>query len=95
MQTASVMKELVGTWSPRILGVLRIVSGLMFFEEGTAKLFNWPHVELFDNVQLISLLAVAAVGTAINSRRLIQSHRRRGQAATAARSGQGHWRFSD
>jgi putative oxidoreductase len=58
---ASVTKDLVGTWSPRILGVLRIVSGLMFFEEGTAKLFHWPHVALFDKVQLLSLLGMAGV----------------------------------
>src|SRR5579863_6586121 len=30
-------------WQPRLLSVLRIVVGLLFFEHGTAKLFGYPH----------------------------------------------------
>ena len=33
------------TWTPRVLSVLRIVSGLMFLEHGTAKVLGFPVVE--------------------------------------------------
>ena len=29
-------------WGPRVLSILRIVSGLIFFAHGSAKLFNFP-----------------------------------------------------
>ena len=29
-------------WGPRILSVLRIITGLLFMEHGMAKLFNFP-----------------------------------------------------
>ena len=30
------------TWSPRMLSVLRIMTGLLFLEHGTQKLFSFP-----------------------------------------------------
>jgi len=30
------------TWEPRILSILRIMTGLLFFEHGTAKIFSFP-----------------------------------------------------
>ena len=30
------------TWEPRMLGVLRIMIGLLFMEHGTQKIFNFP-----------------------------------------------------
>jgi putative oxidoreductase len=48
-------------WTPRLLGVLRIVTGLLFLQHGTAKLFGVPHFEMFDGVQLFSLMGVAGV----------------------------------
>jgi putative oxidoreductase len=53
--------ELVETWAQRILGIMRIVAGLLFFEFGLAKLFGWPHVAMFDNLRLFSLLGAAGV----------------------------------
>ena len=29
-------------WTPRMLSVLRIVTGLLYFEHGTNKIFGWP-----------------------------------------------------
>lgn len=49
------------TWTPRILGVLRIVTGFLFLQHGTAKLFGAPHIAMFDGLQLFSLLGLAGV----------------------------------
>ena len=46
------------TWSPRTLSVLRIVTALLFMVHGTAKLFHVPHQEMFDNLQIMSLIGV-------------------------------------
>lgn len=48
-------------WTHRILGVLRIVVGLLFLQHGTAKLFGMPHVAMFDGLQLVSLLGFAGI----------------------------------
>ncbi|WP_454915656.1 DoxX family protein [Xanthobacter sediminis] len=49
------------TWRPRVLSVLRIVAGLMFLAHGTAKLFGFPVVPMFANVQLLSLFGIAGI----------------------------------
>jgi len=47
--------------SPRVLSVLRIVASFLFIFHGTAKLFHVPHLAMFDNVQLMSLLGLQGV----------------------------------
>ena len=39
------------TWYPRLLGLLRIVTGYLFIAHGTAKLLKLPHVAMFDKLQ--------------------------------------------
>jgi putative oxidoreductase len=41
MDTAS----LETVWAPRVLSILRIVAGLLFFEHGTSKLLGFPPSE--------------------------------------------------
>lgn len=48
-------------WTPRLLSVLRVVAALLFLEHATAKLFGFPHVAMFDNLQLVSLMGLAGV----------------------------------
>ena len=48
-------------WSPYFLGVLRIVSALLFVQHGTAKLFGAPHLARFDELRLFSLMGAAGV----------------------------------
>lgn len=48
-------------WAPRLLSVLRIVAALLFLQHGTAKLFAFPHVAMFDGLQLLSLMGLAGV----------------------------------
>ena len=53
--------SLLAVWSPRILSVLRIVVAALYVQHGMAKLFHVPHVAMFDDVQLMSLLGLAGV----------------------------------
>lgn len=54
-------QKFIDTWSPRLLGVLRIVTGFLFLQHGTAKLLGFPHVAMFDGLQLLSLMGVAGI----------------------------------
>jgi putative oxidoreductase len=49
------------TWSPRLLSVLRIVSGLLFLQHGTAKYLGIPAIPMFANTQVASLSGIAGV----------------------------------
>ncbi|MES1980923.1 MAG: DoxX family protein [Pseudomonadota bacterium] len=44
-----------------MLGLFRIIVGFLFVQHGTAKLLGVPHVAMFDNVQLFSLIGAAGV----------------------------------
>jgi putative oxidoreductase len=46
-------------WEPQLLSVLRIVVGLLFIEHGTAKLFHFPHVAMFDHIPPLIMVAGA------------------------------------
>ena len=48
-------------WTPRILGLLRIIVGFLYLQHGTAKLFGMPHVAMFDGLQLVSILGLAGL----------------------------------
>jgi putative oxidoreductase len=52
----------IGTvWGPRVLSLLRIVSGLLVLQYGLAKLVGWPAVEMFKNLQWSSLFGIAGM----------------------------------
>lgn len=48
-------------WAPRLLSVLRVMAALLFLQHGTAKLFGFPHVAMFDGLRLLSLMGAAGV----------------------------------
>jgi len=48
-------------WQPRILGLVRVVAGLLFLEHGLSKLFGFPHDPRFYHMTLLSLLGIAGV----------------------------------
>ena len=52
---------LLATWTPRLLGILRIIAGFLYLQHGTAKLFGAPHVAMFDGLQVFSLMGVAGI----------------------------------
>lgn len=41
--------------------VLRIVTAFLFLQHGSAKLLHVPHVAMFDQLQLLSLIGVAGI----------------------------------
>jgi len=49
------------TWAPRALAALRIITGYLFVQHGTAKLLGVPHVAMFDHLTLFSLIGLAGV----------------------------------
>ena len=51
----------IAAWTPRLLSVLRIVVGFLFIQHGTGKLFQVPHVPMFDAVTLTSLIGIAGI----------------------------------
>jgi putative oxidoreductase len=52
--------ELETVWAPRLLGVLRIVTGILFMEHGTQKLLGFPPSS-HPGPELFSLLGGAGV----------------------------------
>ena len=56
-----ISQSFYAVWTPRILGILRIVTAFLFLQHGTAKLFGMPHIAMFDDLQLFSLIGLAGV----------------------------------
>ena len=52
---------MLNAYTPYALAALRIAAAYLFIQHGTAKLFGFPHQEMFDNLQLFSLVGVAGV----------------------------------
>ncbi len=48
-------------WAPQLLSIFRIMTALLFIEHATAKLFHFPHVAMFDNLQIASLMGVGGI----------------------------------
>ncbi len=46
-------------WTPRAIALLRIVTAFLFLQHGTAKLLHVPHVAMFDQLPLLSLIGLA------------------------------------
>ena len=51
----------VASWTPEAQAVLRIVVAYLFLSHGTAKLLGVPHVAMFDDVEVLSLVGVAGL----------------------------------
>src|SRR5215510_1667109 len=47
------------SWQPRVLSLLRVMTGLLFLQYGMAKLLKFPAVPAFKDVTLFSLYGLA------------------------------------
>jgi putative oxidoreductase len=54
-------ESFLSDWAPRLLSVLRITTAFTFMQHGTAKLLGFPKVEMFANLQFVSLYGLAGV----------------------------------
>jgi putative oxidoreductase len=54
------LNELGATWSPRLLGLLRIVAAILFMEHGAQKLLGFPPSD-HGSPELLSLLGAAGI----------------------------------
>jgi len=48
-------------WAPRVLSILRIVAAYLFLLHGSSKLLKMPYNEMFDNLELMSLIGLAGI----------------------------------
>jgi putative oxidoreductase len=53
--------SLLEPWIPRALALLRIVVGYLYVQHGGAKLLGFPHVAMFDQLSILSLIGVAGI----------------------------------
>ena len=52
---------LAAAWAPRLLSILRIMTGLLFLQHGTAKLLKIPVIPMFANLSLTSPPGIAGI----------------------------------
>lgn len=55
------LDALAAAWAPRLLSILRIMTGLLFLQHGTAKLLKIPVMPMFANLSLNSLPGIAGI----------------------------------
>jgi len=55
------LDALAAAWAPRLLSILRIMTGLLFLQHGTAKLLKIPVIPMFANLSLTSLPGIAGI----------------------------------
>ncbi len=55
------LRIIPASYLPHVQGALRIATALLFLQHGTAKLFGYPHVDMFNGLKLLSLLGVGGL----------------------------------
>src|SRR5665647_83549 len=55
----TIMTEALAAWRPRALSVLRIITGLLIIQHGMGKIFHFPALPAYANVQPLSLFGAA------------------------------------
>ena len=53
------MTEALAAWKPRVLSILRIITGLLIIQHGLGKLIHFPALPAYANVQPLSMLGAA------------------------------------
>ena len=55
------INKMLAAGEPMILSIFRVVTGLLLFQFGVAKLFKFPPVPMFAKVEVLSLYGTAAL----------------------------------
>jgi putative oxidoreductase len=53
--------KMLAGWEPMVLSIFRVITGLLLFQFGVAKLLKFPVVAPFDKVEALSLFGVAGM----------------------------------
>ncbi|MDI1267220.1 MAG: DoxX family protein [bacterium] len=53
------MTEALAAWTPRVLSILRIITGLLIIQYGMGKIIGFPVVAMYANVKPLSLIGTA------------------------------------
>jgi putative oxidoreductase len=53
--------KMLAAWEPQLLSIFRIITGLLMFQFGVAKLLKFPPVPMFEKVVPLSLFGVAGM----------------------------------
>ncbi len=55
------LEPIIEQWTPRLLSILRIIAGLLFFEHGSSKLLHFPYMAMLAGIQLFSLGGLSGI----------------------------------
>lgn len=55
------LSQFGAVWQSRLLSVFRFITGLLLFQFGVAKLFKFPPVRMFEDVEILSLYGVSGL----------------------------------
>jgi len=55
------INKMFAAWEPMVHSVFRIITGLLLFQFGVAKLLKFPPVPMFEKVEVLSLFGIAAI----------------------------------
>jgi putative oxidoreductase len=55
------INKMLAAGEPLVLSIFRIVTGLLLFQYGVAKLLKFPPVPMFEKVEVLSLYGTAAI----------------------------------
>jgi putative oxidoreductase len=55
------INKMLAGWEPPVLSIFRIMTGLLLFQYGVAKLLKFPLVPFLANVEVLSLYGIAGV----------------------------------
>ena len=53
------MTEALAAWTPRVLSLLRIITGLLIVQHGMSKIIGFPVLPAYANIQPFSLVGTA------------------------------------
>lgn len=55
------LQSRLNSYAPYMLGILRFITGLLFLEHGSSKLFGFPHSPMFDGLQILSVFGIGGI----------------------------------
>jgi putative oxidoreductase len=57
----ALVNAFLNVWTPRAQALLRIVTAYLFIQHGMSKLLGIPHVAMFDQLHIFSLIGFAGI----------------------------------